>query len=256
MIFGIEWLAYYVLLKQIQGLMLRLKSLLNYKFGLISAAVLFFLGFLAGNYWFGQIHASRPSTEVLELRTQNRELKLDSTKIKTLLDIEQNTVIEMNNTLLQQQSELVEQQLALRFYQKVMAPEQTANGVRLEEVNIEAGVSPNYYRFEVLVAQLEKRKNYIRGEIQLLAIGSAQGQPKSINLKNFLTSEHDLKFSFRYFQSIKGEFSLPSEFIPEQLQVSLKMLRRRGQKAATVSQLYPWEDIVEVPLKPLNNDGD
>lgn len=231
--------------------MLRLKSLLNYKFGLISAAVLFFLGFVAGNYWFGRIHASRPAPELVQLRDENSQLKLDVAKGDLAQEIERNTIVEMNKTQLQQQSEIVEQQLALRFYQKVMAPEDTVNGIRIEEVSLEAGVSTDHYRFELLVAQLEKRKRYIRGEVQLSVVGSKQGQPKTIALNKLLMTAQDLKFSFRYFQSIKGEFTLPQKFIPEQLQVTLKMAKRRGQKSAKVTEVFPWEDIVVIPLKPL-----
>ena len=185
------------------------------------------------------------------LRAENNRLKLDVSKRDVELAIERNTLVEMNNTLLQQQSEIVEQQLALRFSQKVMAPEDTANGLRIEEVNLEAGVSADHYRFELLVAQLEKRKNYIRGEAELSVVGSEQGHLKTIALKKLLTTGHDLKFSFRYFQSIKGEFTLSLNFIPEQLQITLKMSRRRAQKAAAMTEVFPWKDIIIIPLRPL-----
>ncbi|NRA82284.1 MAG: hypothetical protein HRU22_00385 [Gammaproteobacteria bacterium] len=233
--------------------MLRLKSLLNYKFGLLSAAVLLFFGFIAGNYWFGNIHAARPMPELVELRNHNAELELALSKSQLALEIEQSTIAEMNNTLLQQQSEVVEQQLALRFYQKVMAPGDTANGVRIEDVTLNAGISVGHYRFELLIAQLEKRKRYIRGETELLVIGSENGQPTTISLKKLLFGDQNLKFSFRFFQSFNGEFTLPINFIPEQLQVTLKMAKRRGQKTAKITELFLWQDILIIPLKPLTS---
>ena len=64
---------------------------------------------------------------------------------------------------------------------------------------------------------------------------------------------HDnvLKFSFRYFQSLKGEFNLPSDFTPEKLIVSLKMSKRRGQKSALIEQEFTWQKVLVIPLKPL-----
>lgn len=233
--------------------MLRLKLFLNYKFGWITVAGLFFCGFIVGNYWFGQVHASRPMPELAQLRAQVKSQANQVSKLIVALEIEKTTISEMNNTQLRQQAEIIEQQLALRFYQKVMAPGDTANGVRIEDVTIEAGVSEGHFRFELLLAQLEKRKRYIRGEVELSVIGSSDGQPKTIRLKKLMTGAQNLKFSFRFFQSLNAEFTLPANFIPEQLQLSLKMAKRRGQKTAKITELLAWPDILVLPLKPLTN---
>jgi len=243
--------SYCILLKQILEQMLRLKFFLNYKFGPIEAALFVLSGLAAGAFWFGQVDKPDVGAQLTQLTSAHHSNKLELSKATIALEIERNTIVEMKTTLLRQQSELIEQQQALRFYQKVMAPEDTENGVRIEDVNLEAGISANHYRFEVLLAQLEKRKLYIKGEVRLAVIGSEQGQPKTIVLKKEMLSGSKLKFSFLYFQSLEAEFVLPADFIPEQLEVRLKMSKRRGQKAANSPQVYRWKEILNVPLKPI-----
>lgn len=236
--------------------MLRLKFFLNYKFGWIEAVLFVLSGLAAGVFWLGQSDKPDVVAQLAQLTSAHHSNKLELSQTSIALEIERNTIIEMNTTLLRQQAELIEQQQALRFYQKVMAPEDTENGVRIEDVNLEAGISANHYRFQVLMAQLEKRKRYIKGEVRLAVIGSEQGQPKTIVLKNQMLGSSKLTFKFLYFQSVEAEFVLPADFIPEQLEVILKMSKRRGQKAANNPQVFRWKDIISVPLKPILDGAD
>ena len=231
--------------------MLRLKSLLSYKFGFFIVILLLFVGYFSNQYIKNIYSAEHSAVKILALQNSQHKLEQALSKTKMTLVIEQQTIKEMNNTLLQLQSQVIEQQLALRFYQKVMAPGDTANGVKIEQVSVEAGISTGYYRFDILIAQLEKRKRYIRGQLLLSLVGSELGQSKTIELNPLLMHDNVLKFSFRYFQSLKGEFNLPSDFTPEKLVVSLKMSKRRGQKSALIKQEFTWQKVLVIPLKPL-----
>ena len=231
--------------------MLRLKSLLSYKFGFFLVTLLLFVGYFLNQYIKNIYSAEHSEIKIIALQSSQNKLDQALSKTKMTLVIEQQTIKEMNNTLLQLQSQVIEQQLALRFYQKVMAPGDTANGVKIEQVSVEAGISAGHYRFDILIAQLEKRKRYIRGKLFLSLVGSELGQSKTIELNPLLMHDNVLKFSFRYFQSLKGEINLPSDFTPEKLIVSLKMSKRRGQKSALIEQEFTWQKVLVIPLKPL-----
>ena len=231
--------------------MLRLKSLLSYKFGFFLVTLLLFVGYFLNQYIKNIYSAEHSEIKIIALQSSQNKLDQALSKTKMTLVIKQQTIKEMNNTLLQLQSQVIEQQLALRFYQKVMAPGDTANGVKIEQVSVEAGISAGHYRFDILIAQLEKRKRYIRGKLFLSLVGSELGQSKTIELNPLLMHDNVLKFSFRYFQSLKGEFNLPSDFTPEKLIVSLKMSKRRGQKSALIEQEFTWQKVLVIPLKPL-----
>lgn len=231
--------------------MLRLNSLLNYRFGYLSSLIIFIAGFIAGNYFYSLEHASRPNPELIKLRVDNKALANELATTKMNATIEKETNKAMNDTVLRLQSELIEQQLALRFYQKVMAPEFTANGVHIEKVVIEAGISERHYRIEMILAQLEKRKSYLKGKVSLALIGSEKGFPKKIDLAKLLTKKKALQLNFRYFQHLKNEFILPQDFMPEKLKLTINIPRKRNQKAAKVEQEYDWNELLKIPLQPI-----
>jgi len=231
--------------------MLRLKPLFNYRFGYLSLLIVMIIGFISGNYFYRLEHASRPNPELLELRVESKVLSQALTKSEFDLKVERETIKEMNDTVLTLQSELIEQQLALRFYQKIMAPELTSNGVHIEKVIVEAGLSKHHYRFELIIAQLEKRKSYLKGKATLTLFGSENGKPKQLDVASLIESKKTLTLSFRYFQHIKSEFMLPADFTPEKLKVEIKMPSRRGQKASTVTQEYHWRELLKITLQPM-----
>ncbi len=50
----------------------------------------------------------------------------------------------------------------------------------------------------------------------------------------------DKAFSFKYFQIIEGEFSLPEGFKPEKVDVALKVAAARSAKSAKVDKNFFW----------------
>lgn len=192
-----------------------------------------------------------PDPKLAELTQRVKTMETSLAQATMALDIERKTISEMNSTLLSLQAESLEQQLALRFYQKVMAPEYTANGVHIEKVILTQGISDRHIRFEVLIAQLEKRKRYIKGHLALEILGSFDGKPQVLNVSEMVKSAKDLKVSFRFFQHVKSDFELPEGFMPERLKVTIKMPRQRGQKAANVTQEYPWNELIKLPMQPI-----
>tara|TARA_B110001452_G_C15200935_1_gene416786 strand:+ start:447 stop:1157 length:711 start_codon:yes stop_codon:yes gene_type:complete len=192
-----------------------------------------------------------PDPKVAELTQRVKTIETSLAQATMALDIERKTISEMNSTLLSLQAESLEQQLALRFYQKVMAPEYTANGVHIEKVILTQGISDRHVRFEVLIAQLEKRKRYIKGNLALEILGSFDGKPQVLKVSEMVKSAKDLKVSFRFFQHVKSNFDLPEGFMPERLKVTIKMPRQRGQKAANVTQEYPWNELIKLPMQPI-----
>jgi len=192
-----------------------------------------------------------PDPKLAELTQRVKTMETSLAQATMALDIERKTISEMNSTLLSLQAESLEQQLALRFYQKVMAPEYTANGVHIEKVILTQGISDRHIRFEVLIAQLEKRKRYIKGNLALEILGSFDGKPQVLNVSEMVKSAKDLKVSFRFFQHVKSDFELPEGFMPERLKVTIKMPRQRSQKAANVTQEYPWNELIKLPMQPI-----
>lgn len=231
--------------------MLSFKTINKARFGVVSLLVAVLAGAGGVVMIWHQQPPPPPDPKLAQLTQKVAQIEQSLAQANMALEIERKTINEMNTTLLSLQAESLEQQLALRFYQKVMAPEYTANGVHIEKVILTQGISQRHIRFEVLIAQLEKRKRYIKGNLALEIFGSIDGKPQVLDVAKMIKSTKDLKLSFRFFQHVKSDFELPEGFMPERLTVTIKMPRQRGQKAANVVQEYPWNELIKLPMQPI-----
>ncbi|SEK96850.1 hypothetical protein SAMN05216262_104125 [Colwellia chukchiensis] len=130
---------------------------------------------------------------------------------------------------------------ALAFYEKVMAPEKAANGLVIDHIELSKTESPHHYRFQVVLVQQLLRKRYAKGYIDISITGSLDNKPSKIALSELSTlSKKDLSFSFKYFQIISGELTLPENFVPESINVSATLPKGKWQKYNRIEQSYPW----------------
>ena len=246
-------------MNQIQSPVQSPNSSASSRFGWTGKGILLGFGFALG-YWWQPAPGSDPRLQQLasvEAALTQTEQQLAQRDVE--LQIERHALAEMDKTIKQQQSELLEQQGELRFYQKIMAPENTANGVVIDDLLLENGLSPGHYRFELVLAQLKRRKQFTRGRAVIELIGSQEQKPATFNLGVLGNTDKQQKFSFRYFQAIKGEFFLPHQFVPEKIKITLDMPKRRGQVKAQLVEELNWADVLQekvLPLlHPVDNEG-
>ncbi|WP_289029937.1 DUF6776 family protein [uncultured Paraglaciecola sp.] len=132
----------------------------------------------------------------------------------------------------------------LEFYQQVMAPELKEEGFFIEGFYAEPTLSENSYRFELALVQHEKTKNTLKGTLNISLVGSENGQPKEYPLKQFLPEQQALRFSFKYFQLLNGEVTLPTGFQPEKVTVHAviyQFKRKKGELTSTFDWLSTRE---------------
>ena len=128
----------------------------------------------------------------------------------------------------------------LTFYQSVMAPELSADGVTVDELLIEPTLIENQYRYKVILVQTSKQKRFAKGYISLSLHGIQNDKNFSIDLKQLAVDENDSSFSFRYFQILEGEFVLPERFTPERVSLTVTLPKRSGQSYSRTELDYDW----------------
>jgi len=207
-----------------------------------------FIGYRFGNYYH---HFQVTSLEQQKLRLEQLYQQQED-NIALIHGLEVELAVEQ---LANQQAQgllktAAEQKFAvqtqLAFYEKVMAPEKEAAGLFVEDLKIQASKIPNKYLFQVTLVQQRLKRRYSKGYIDLVFEGVAQGTEgdKVVNLKLTDVSElnkKDLKFSFQYFQTINGEFTLPANFTPENVVVSAILTKSRWQKYAKKDKSLSWQ---------------
>ena len=133
----------------------------------------------------------------------------------------------------------------LAFYEKIMAPEKTADGLVIDRVSVYPTGSPHHFRFQVVLVQQLLRKRFVKGYVALTLAGSLDNKPSQLKLSTLSTlTQKDLSFSFQYFQIIEGEFTLPENFLPEKIDLSTILTKNKWQKFQRLDETFMWSDLL------------
>ena len=171
---------------------------------LIVMSICLYSGFHLGNVYYAQ---QEKSLAVQEQSLAN--LKLENNQLIKNLNI---LGVELEVAKLAQKKDFIELEDGIKreeelrkkigFYQQVMAPELSAEGVLIDGFNVEPALSRNSYRFELVLMQQNKIKSPLTGTLSITLVGSEGRQAKSYPLKSLLVNntQKSLKFSFKYFQ--------------------------------------------------------
>ena len=209
----------------------------------ILMALCLFTGYRLGNFYHNfQTTTLEKQKNRLEQLYQEQTQQVE--RIHTLeveLAIEQLANQNAQVTLKQMAAEHYQVKEQLGFYEKVMAPEKGANGLVIDNVKITASQSPNHYNFQITLVQQQLKKRYAKGYVDIMVMGSLANKPSQLKLSDISTvTKKDASFSFKYFQVVSGSFTLPDDFIAEEIQVSAILTKSKWQKYQKLNETISW----------------
>jgi cell division protein FtsB len=213
-------------------------------FLVIMMVLCLFTGYRLGNFYHHfQTTTLAQQKDRLEYLYQEQALKVE--RIHTLeveLAVEQLANQNAQVTLKQMANEHYQAKELLGFYEKVMAPEKDANGLVIDNVKITASQSLNHYNFQVTLVQQKLKRRYAKGYVDIKVMGSFENKPSQLTLSEISTiTKKNVSFSFKYFQVISGDFTLPNDFVAETIHVSAILTKSKWQKYQKLNETLPWK---------------
>lgn len=218
---------------------------------LFGIALCLFSGYRFGNFY----HAYQETTiDQQQLRLDELYLQQEQqlSRINTLeveLEVERLANQQTRSSLKEIEQGYYQAKKDLAFYQNVMAPEKSADGLIIDSFKLAASQSENHYRFQMTLVQQKLKKPYAKGHIDLVISGSENGKPKTLQLSDISTgSKKSFSFSFKYFQIIEGDFTLPENFIAETVNISAILPKGRWQKYYRIDESHTWLSLLKNDL--------
>lgn len=222
----------------------RLGAFKSALFLLVLISLCLFVGYRVGNYYH-HFQTTNLEQQQIRLKTLYQQQEFYIERVHSLeveLAVEQLANLQAQAMLKKEAQQYVDIKKQLAFYEKIMAPEKQAGSIAVDEVKIISTKTPNLYRFQVTLVQQRLKRRYTKGFIDLSFIGSLDKKPKRIQLKAVSSLlKKELSFSFQYFQIISGEFTLPENFIAEELSLTVNIAQSRSQKKMQFVQILPWQ---------------
>ncbi|KEQ19098.1 DUF6776 family protein [Endozoicomonas numazuensis] len=202
--------------------------------------------------------AAKLQRENSELKSQSKELEREKEKLKQKLVILERTSKvdrEATNSVrtvirnLEDEKALLSKDLA--FYKSILAPEDSADGIRLHAFDLLPGEEKNQYRFRMVVSQVARDNPFLKGTLNVTVKGLKEDKKESLSLLELAGMEKSQALGFRYFQSFPDnrdyiKLTLPDGFEPEKVMVSIKV---KNGAARSLTSVLNWQEELEADMK-------
>jgi hypothetical protein len=216
--------------------------------GSVTALVL--LG-LYVTYEFGRFDAGFDRLAVAQQRTEldvqierlqvaNRELRVQLAATETTRIGQTRERSEVARTIGELQAQIARQAQDLAFYRGIVGQESQGPAIRIQQFRVlGAEETPTQVSLELVLARTLRPEDLINGSITISVEGSRGEQAESYDLAKLTgDQQRELRFNFKYLQTIKQPLTLPAGFKPERTTVELRPSRKG---ADVVRQTFLWK---------------
>lgn len=150
---------------------------------------------------------------------------------------------QMQEMFAKQHQKQQELERELTFYRSIMAPENNVDGVAINGMELQAGHKAGSYRLRLVLTQLQKRKQPLKGNAEVTLQGLKAGKETNISLES-LISKGKLNFNFKYFQVVETEFVLPDAFELQRISAKVIVPASRWSKGGETEQSYSVPELL------------
>jgi len=196
-----------------------------------------------GGYRLGLARADLDTTYVASLESLRQanaarisELQGELVEAGLGKEVDVQTAEELRETIKTLRDQIGQITEEVTFYKSLMAPSSLARGLQIAEFEIAPAQPANQFVFHLLLTQVESRRDWIQGEVEL----SVRGRDEQLLSFTEIAADdtYPLKFRFRYFQALTGVITLPEDFVPESVEITA---RRRGANADDLTRTFAWK---------------
>lgn len=175
---------------------------------------------------------------VERLEKENRELRVKLAEFESAQIGQGRERAEVAKAIGDLQAQVARQAQELAFYKGIVEQGVNAPEVKIQQLRISAGEGPRRYRLRITLVQPVRSDRSVDGVVTARVEGEREGGPLAFDLAA-LTAEKraEIPFSFRYFENIDPEITLPEGFSPERVTIEVRSAKKG---VAPVSQSLAW----------------
>lgn len=172
------------------------------------------------------------------LEEENESLRRELALLRTADKVDREAYGLVSTELDDLQSQIAELNEELAFYRGIMMPLDGKSGLQIQAVQLHPGGESGKYRLRLVLVQAGRHDGRVKGAVAVNIVGgdSANGEPGRLALSKLSGEGDKLGYSFRYFQILERDFTLPDGFVPAEVEVNLTPAR----KGETVTGSFPW----------------
>jgi Tfp pilus assembly protein FimT len=162
-----------------------------------------------------------------------------ATMLKSNSRIDDDASVQLKETLVQAQSDVLELKKELSFYKSIVAPEKSRNLV-IQTVQLKP-IEDGRFSYTIMVSQQGRNDKLVRGTLAVSIKGVTKGKEVTLSLADVTKDlKTPVKFGFKYFQNFEGVMDLPVAFQPDSLRIEVKP--GKG-KLKALDEQFAWAEL-------------
>lgn len=197
--------------------------------GTISFVLIAWLGYELGRYRAGYVmldvrrEAEQREAEITDQVERIEMLERQVAILETAREVDAEAYADVEANLDELETQILEQQERLRFYQGIVSPEDGEAGLRIQDFEVIPGPDETSYLVRVLLVQAIVHNERVTGSVELALNGSANGEQSVLDLAALGGGDiaNGVRYAFRYFQSVEFPLTLPAGFIADSVEVQI-----------------------------------
>lgn len=220
------------------------------------------LGFAIATHHYNseQAQLSNVQATLRSLQNEHSALLLEKHQLETRLALAELAATDHQEQVAELHRQLAKTNSSVSFYRNVMAPESVQEGFVVDglqirraeatpelqatsseiegsEATTKAAGQPPHYVMEFVLLQRLTRRAVIKGDLKICIEGSLANEPAQIcSGSEALLPAGAIDYRFKFFQTVRVEFSLPVGFVAQQILFSSQVYQY-----TTKREDYRWQ---------------
>jgi len=215
--------------------------------------ILFFVFFTIGrgyqSYELKHLRLERETllSQIADLESRNSSLVKKNAQLSGNSKIEHGAYQLANQTIIQNQQEILKLKEELVFYQGIVSPSTAALGVNLQSFEVLSKNSQNLYSYKLVLTKNGKSTQKVKGKFEVTLRGENNTEGGELKLVDIKKEDNGKagSFSFRYFQVFEGEIELPENFTPYEVEINIIPSTK---KVESVTETISWTRVMSEDL--------
>lgn len=175
------------------------------------------------------------------LQESNGLLSQQLANLEREKQVDQQAYAEIKSSLESMQDEISELKEEVAFYRGIAAPQDAAQGVRIQNLQLSGNGSERGYSYKLVLVQMTKGISVTSGIVKLTVQGLLNQVQKEYSFGELAGRNAMGKFQFKYFGQTEGDIILPADFIPTRVVVHVTV---ESPKHSEVEGVFAWQDIL------------
>ena len=189
----------------------------------------------------------RSDVQFLASELDTLKQRLDRAQAREAVLAREADVLRRANRLLREeeterQAELDTMQSELDFYRRLAGTGGTQGGLDVYRAELLTTASERVFQFVLTLTQNIRRASIISGRVRIGVEGTLDHRPVTLTWSQLGGDEPEPAFRFKYFQQLEGYLSLPENFMPIRLVITLDAKDTRGP----AQHGYDWNALLAV----------